>query len=80
MASQLPYGYRWAVDDEEDYRTDTILVHREGRDCLYEDTASVAVPWDCMVEFGFLHDHDPVDCERRMFDRNYDSFYNPYED
>lgn len=55
---EMPYGYRWALPDEKG---------RPDAEWVFDGTSmDLAVPWDCMVEFGMEHDHDPEKCEQRM--------------
>lgn len=67
--TDLPYGYRWALEEDMD-RDDAIVVMRtvDASGIPYtQDEADLAVPWDCMVKFGFGHDHDAEVCEAKMF-------------
>ena len=62
--SELPFGYRWALEED--------LNRRDGINVPMFGSLNIgfAVPWDCMVEFGMDHDHDPVECERILADMN----------
>lgn len=79
--TEMPYGYRWMTEDEIDEYNNATERERVGwmrphyigvvTTCLNPEGQPV-VQWDCMIEFGMNHDHDPVECERIMADMNPD--------
>lgn len=80
----MPHGYRWMTGDEIEQYNETPERRRCGwmRDehiglvttCL-NPVGDPVVKWDCMIEFGMDHDHDPTVCERIMADMNPDYSY-----
>ena len=55
----MPHGYRWIVEEDFD--------RSEAEQSLFRPhDGGTIVPWDCMVEFGFDHDHDAEKCEQRI--------------
>lgn len=72
--SDMPYGYRWLTDDEQEQLAALDADERRWgwmRD-EYHSTldGKPIIQWDCMIEFGMDHDHDAVECERIMADMN----------
>lgn len=81
--TEMPYGYRWLTSEEKEELA--CLDPGERRwGWTNEEYFGVIVPtsdsnlagyirqWDCMIEFGMDHDHDPVECERIMADMNHE--------
>ena len=58
---QMPHGYRWIVEEDFDRSEEVQALFRPFM-------GGTIVPWDCMVEFGFDHDHDPQECEQLLAD------------
>lgn len=79
--AEMPYGYRWMTYDE---KTEYAMADANERQWGWKNAeyVGVVVPtpksniagyvrqWDCMIEFGLNHEHDPVECERIMADMN----------
>lgn len=66
----MPYGYRWIAKSDFDERSEYALSKCK------PFMGGTIIPWDCMIEFGMDHDHDPEKCERIMADMNPE----PYDD
>ena len=79
--NDIPHGYRWMTEDEIEQYNATPESRRYGwmsnehiglvSTCL-SPAGQPVVKWDCMIEFGMDHSHDPVECERIMADMNTD--------
>lgn len=69
----MPYGFRWLCADEIEQFNST----PENRRCGWMNYLAICTntfnvweyirPWDCMIEFGMDHEHDPAACEHMMF-------------
>lgn len=78
--AETPHGYRWFTDDEireynetpADRRIGWMSDEYVGLVVLRNAPSRLVRQWDCMIEFGMDHDHDPVECERIMADMNPD--------
>lgn len=76
--NEVPHGYRWLTDAEwneffctdEDDRFGWMNYVAVKCPVSGSNTAGYIVPWDCIIEFGMDHDHDPVECERILADMN----------
>lgn len=75
--TEMPYGYRWMTTEELVEFHDTPKEDRFGWMNHVEialigqaNSGDYIVPWDCMIEFGMDHNHDPVECERILADMN----------
>jgi hypothetical protein len=82
---EMPYGYRHLTDDELD---EFVTLDEDqprwgwlGHVAKFSTLLGTRYirPWDCMIEFGMSHDHDPEECERIMADMSSDS-YDPMDD
>ena len=69
IVNEMPYGYRWALPDEVESVTSgdqhlaQFMVQVIVGGTEEEPETDLAIQWDCMIEFGMDHDHDPEDCE-----------------
>lgn len=78
MKFEMPYGYRHLTGDEyaeymfaDDFRFGWLNhVEIHGSPVVEEHYIR---PWDCMIEFGMDHDHDPAECESMMHRMTVDS-------
>lgn len=70
----MPFGYRWAQREDMEWVSD----HPDWFMTIDDGTAlpGLAVKWDCMIEFGMDHDHDPEECESRMLAVGYHNVQN----
>lgn len=89
IVDAMPKGYRWATAEEAEYSTSSdfhlsnymVQVRVGGTDD--EPQTDLAIMWDCMIEFGEDHDHDPEQCEYLISlmnegmpdDRDYSGWY-----
>ncbi len=68
IVDEMPFGYRWAVEDEAELwyvRPERFVQVRVGG-TDEEPSTDMAIQWDCFIEFGPDHDHDSAGCENAM--------------
>lgn len=69
IVETMPYGYKWAEPEEVEAVTSgdmhlaRYMVQVIVGGTKDEPQTDLAIQWDCVIEFGMDHDHDPETCE-----------------